>query len=105
MPQPSSFTTECGSIMSLLNDIAELRGDLEAAKPRSAPDDRQASASGPQASPDYKPGAESDALSLLHSVDAIIADAVEGVEKNPRLTALATFGLGLLLGLAIGARE
>ncbi len=87
--------------MSLKSEIAALRAAAERLRAS------KSAAASPQAgaAPEPEDLAQTTIDGLLRAVGETVKDVEADIEKYPQLAALAAFGLGLCLGLAVRPRR
>jgi hypothetical protein len=88
--------------MTLKAEIAALREEIEKIKQQPAP---------PPAPPRAEPTVEQDQPGrigpdeLIAAANSVIDELREDIDKYPRLTAIAAFGLGLAVGIFAGRQS
>jgi hypothetical protein len=89
--------------MSLKDEIAALRAEIDGRARRPPVDEKGSSSSSvpdqPQAG---RPSDRYDVETLLSLMNDTVDEFAEELDKYPRLTALAALGAGLALGILIG---
>lgn len=88
--------------MTLMSEITALRAAIEK-NARSAPEN-EAQSTPSSETPNRGEDKQNGIDALLEAVGATVEEFGQDVDKFPRLTALAAFGVGLSLGLALGSK-
>lgn len=92
--------------MSLLHEISSLHGELLAAKtkpPSGHATVQTTTATDKKAEPEAagQTNVDAQAQTLIRDIEILVDQISQDIEQNPRMTAIAAFGLGLLLGLTL----
>ncbi len=87
--------------MSIRDEIAALRAEIDAHARAPAPTGEPSPGLSPQGNGRPESGA-SEVETLLDEVNALLDDFSEELDRYPKLTALAALGVGVALGVIIG---